>query len=990
MRPPPSKTRLVRTGFEDLDRASAALIELGDACDPVVEELGKVADPDLALRTLLDLAAAVADRDAFLAGLVDDPATTARLLHVLGGSQALGEHLVRHPEHWTDLCDDDLSRTRATAWALRESLLRSVGADPEAAVPVATLPDAEAVDALRVRYRKLLLPLVARDLCHGERVDDVAAELSDLAAGTLEAALAVARARIGEEASQARLAVIAMGKCGGHELNYVSDVDVIFVHEAAEGVPDHDATRVASQLAAHLMQVCSEHTREGTIWPVDAGLRPEGNQGPLVRTLASHQGYYERWAKTWEFQALLKARPVAGDRELGRRYCEMVAPLVWSVAEREGFVADVRAMRRRVVAHIPSKEAERQLKLGVGGLRDVEFAVQLLQLVHGRADESVRAPTTLSALAQLTRGGYVGREDGEALHEAYSFLRALEHRIQLHLLRRTHVVPEAQEDLRRLGRAMGFYRDPAATLEAEWHRRRRLVRRLHEKLFYRPLLEAVARIPGPDARLTVAQATDRLSALGYGDPRAALRHLEALTAGVSRSASIQRTLLPVMLEWFADSPDPDAGLFGFRRISEALGDTPWYLRALRDEGQVAERLARLLSTSRFATDLLEREPEGVKILGQDLTPLSKEALTAEMLATVRRRPRAADAVRAARGIRRRELFRIAVGELFGETDVEAVGEALTSMTDATLEATLQAVLRDRALAAGLEEPPVRMAIVAMGRYGGFELSYASDADVMFVHEVVSGADVAAATSFATAVAHDVRSLLAAPGAEPALEVDADLRPEGRQGALSRTLESYAAYYAKWSAVWEAQALLRADAVVGDEGLRERFTALVDPLRYPASGLSEDDAVEVRRIKARVDTERLPRGADPHTHFKLGRGGLADIEWTVQLLQMQWAGRVPGLRHPATLPALAAAVEADLVDPDDAHVLGEAWRLVSRMRNAATLVRGKGTDAMPTDPVERACLASLMGYDMSDTDRMVNDYLRTTRRAHAVVDRIFWG
>ena len=956
----------------------------------LLERLARAADPDLALRALVGLLDAVDEPDDLLEVLAGDDGTTARLVQVLGVSQALGEHLVRHPDHWTRLQDAAAACTRPAAWFLREQLLLSVGADPALDQPVATLADAEAVDALRVEYRGLLLSVVARDLAHGQQMDDTAAELSDLASATLEAGLAVARARLGDEASQARLAVVAMGKCGGQELNYVSDVDVIFVHEATEGVDEHAATRVASRLAAHLIQVCSDHTREGTIWAVDVGLRPEGNQGPLVRTIASHQGYYERWAKTWEFQALLKARAVAGDLALGRAFTDMVSPMVWSVAEHEGFVTDVQAMRRRVLDHIPSKQADRQLKLGSGGLRDVEFAVQLLQLVHGRADAGVRAPTTLSALAQLTRGGYVGREDGETLHEAYAFLRSLEHRIQLYQLRRLQVVPDDETDLRRLGRAMGFHQDSGATLAREWQRRRLMVRRLHEKLFYRPLLEAVARIPGPDARLTLAQAQERLKALGYGDPRAALRHLEAMTAGVSRSAAIQRTLLPVMLEWFADSPDPDAGLFGFRRISESLGGSHWYLRQLRDEGQVAERLARLLSTSRFVTDLLEREPQGVKILGEDLTPLTSEAISSEMVATALRQESAAAGVRAVRGIRRRELFRISVGEFFGDTDVEQAGRALSQMTDATLEAALQVVVRELTVERDLAEPPVRMAMVAMGRYGGFELSYASDADVMFVHEVVEGADPQEAASFAVAVVNGVRTLLGAQGSEPPLDVDADLRPEGRNGPLTRSLDSYAAYYAKWSAVWEAQALLRADAVVGDPGLRQRFTELIDPLRYPDKGISEDDVVEVRRIKARVDTERLPRGADPYTHFKLGRGGLSDIEWTVQLLQMQWAGRVPGLRQPATLPALAAAVEAELISAEDADVLGEAWRLVSRMRNAATLVRGKATDALPTDPKERAALASVLGYALSDTDRMVNDYLRTTRRAHAVVDRIFWG
>ena len=331
--------------------------------------------------------------------------------------------------------------------------------------------------------------------------------------------------------------------------------------------------RAATQLASTMMQVCSDHTGEGTIWPVDANLRPEGKSGPLVRSLASHRGYYDRWAKTWEFQALLKARPVAGDMALGREYVELIGPLVWSAAERDGFVEEVQAMRRRVIEHIPADTAERQLKLGSGGLRDVEFAVQLLQMVHGRADEEVRPPTTLSALARLTERGYVGREDGRSLHEAYSFLRTLEHRIQLYQLRRTHVVPEDEAALRRLGRSLGYTREPILELDKQWNYHRREVRRLHEKLFYRPLLSAVARIPGDGVGLSPEAAKARLAALGYLDPKAALRHLEALTAGVSRTAQIQRTLLPAMLQWFADAPDPDAGLFGFRQdLRGAQGD----------------------------------------------------------------------------------------------------------------------------------------------------------------------------------------------------------------------------------------------------------------------------------------------------------------------------------------------------------------------------------------------------------------------------------
>ena len=984
----------VRIGFVDGAAAVRGIERLGDAGAPLTAKLAASADPDAALDGLLRLVDALEETSegagrAMLAEVADDEGTAMRLCCVLGASVALTHHLVRHPDHWRELTDPTLGSTRTPAYAVREAMLTAVGADPGADAPVAGLRDAEAVDALRVEYRRILLRLAARDLAHHVGIDDAAAEISDLAAATLEAALAVARARVGDTAGAARLAVVAMGKCGGHELNYVSDVDVVYVFEPTEGADEGVALRAATQLASHLMRICSDHTREGTIWPVDANLRPEGSQGPLVRTLASHRGYYEKWAKTWEFQALLKARPVAGDLELGRAYLDMIEPMVWSVAERDGFVADVQAMRRRVVDHIPAHEAERQIKLGSGGLRDVEFAVQLLQLVHGRADPTLREGATLSALTRLTDGGYVGREDGEKLHEAYAFLRTLEHRIQLHQLRRTHVLPEDEASLRRLGRSLGHFSEPAVQLDKQWRYHRREVRRLHEKLFYRPLLGAVAKLPGTEARLSLEAAEARLSALGYADPKAALRHLEALTSGVSRTSDIQRTLLPVLLEWFADSPDPDAGLFGFRRISESLGRTPWYLTMLRDEGEVAQRLAHVLGTSRYATDLLEREPQGVKMLGESLEPLSAEAALVEMQALVERAESPEAAVGAVRAVRRRELLRIACGELVAGTDVAVVGQGLSRLTDATLQATLDIATDSVREQRGLAAPPSRIAVVAMGRYGGFELSYGSDADVMFVHEAVGDVEPQVAASFAQTVISEVRRLLSLPASDPPLEVDPDLRPEGKNGPMVRTVESYAAYYAKWSHVWEFQALLRADPVAGDEELRRRFTDLVDPIRFPVEGISERDVVEVRRIKARVDEERLPRGADRQTHLKLGRGGLADVEWTVQLLQMRHAGSVEALRTPQTLPALEAATEAGLISGSDAATLAEAWRLVSRVRNAVTLVRGKPADQLPRDARERAAVARVLGYPAGSSDQMVNDYLRTTRRAHAVVERVFW-
>jgi len=953
------------------------------ANDQLVTSLSESADPDLALTGLLGMAESLRRNEFDLTGFARtldvDADFRRRLIFVLGASEALGRHLSVHPRHWYDLADPALARSHPTP--------------DDVAACLATAVDAEdPVDALRVEYRRLLLRLAARDLAEGLLVDEVAAVLADLAGGALETALRIARNNYfaaHPKAADCRLAVIAMGKCGGRELNYVSDVDVLFVAEPLEGEPEAPALKTATQLASATMRICSAHTSEGTLWPVDAALRPEGKSGPLVRTLDSHFAYYQRWAKTWEFQALLKARPVAGDVELGRAYFEKMAGLVWSAADRDGFVDDVQAMRRRVVDHLPAEDVERQLKLGPGGLRDVEFAVQLLQLVHGRSDESIRSGTTLIALEQLTNSGYVGRTDGAMLADAYRFLRSMEHRIQLYRLRRTHQVPDDDDDLRRLGRSLGFTKNPIDDLTKAWKKHALEVRRLHEKLFYRPLLAAVARIPGQEVRLTPEAAKQRLTALGYDDPASALRHIEALSEGVSRRSSIQKALLPAMLGWFAESPAPDAGLLAFRTISDALGSTPWYLRQLRDEGASAERLAHLLASGRYAVDLLQRAPEATAMLAdeRELQPRTQDGLVTEMSAAARRQEQPEAAVAAIRAVRRRELFRVAAADLSSMLEVEVVGDALTTISAATLTSALE--VARRTVAKG-EPEPTRMSIVAMGRFGGHELSYGSDLDVMFVHDPLPGASEKAATDFATQAATELRRLLALPGADPAVAIDPDIRPEGRQGPLVRTLASYASYYARWSAVWEAQALLRADPLCGDPELSQAFRDLIDPLRYPANGVRERDVQEIRRIKARVDAERLPRGADPATHTKLGRGGLADIEWTVQLLQMREAHRVPGLRTTRTLGALRAAVDAELVEPRDADVLRTAWELASRIRNAIMLVRARPGDSLPRDPRDLAAVAQICGYPPGETSRFSDDYLRRTRRARNTVDRLFWG
>ncbi|MGY1624038.1 bifunctional [glutamine synthetase] adenylyltransferase/[glutamine synthetase]-adenylyl-L-tyrosine phosphorylase [Geodermatophilus sp. SYSU D00965] len=1013
--------RLVRFGFLDGERAARILsepeiglwdLERNEPADPeagpVVSALARSGDPDLAVLSLHRLIEALDRADptggsaaTLLARLRGSALLRARLLGVLGASSGLADHLAANPGDWTALDGDGRGSARPTAHALERQMLVAVGADPDDPPWGVRLgkaaPDAspKRVADLRLAYRRAVLSVAGRDLGESLAAEDVAAELADIAAAVITAAMAVAVAEQPADAAACRLAVIGLGKCGGRELNYVSDVDVVFVAEAVDPTDEEGpAIRSATRVAAALMRICHE-----AAWEVDAALRPEGKAGALVRTLNGHAAYYRQWASTWEFQALLKMRPVAGDPDLGRAYVEELWPLVWQAGERPGFVAEVQAMRRRVLENIPPAQAERELKLGRGGLRDVEFAVQLLQLVHGRVDVRLRVGGTLPALMALSAGGYVGRDDAATLIASYRFLRTVEHRLQLFRLRRTHLLPTDDQQRRWLARTLGYKPDArgdaAAVLDAELALHTREVRRLHEKLFYRPLLSAVAKVPAEAAQLGSQAAADWLRALGFADPDGALRHMAALTGGLSRSAAMQKYLLPVVLQTLADCADPDAGLLAYRKVSEALGGNQWYLRLLRDEGQVAERLAQLLGSSQYIASLLTRTPEALRILATDdeLRPRSAATLAGAWRQAAGRAADPQDGVRVLRGLRRSELLRVAAADLLGMLDVDQVGRALTDIAVATLRVGLDAAVRAYAAEQGIEpaDVPTDVAVIGMGRLGGGEMGYGSDADVLFVHRPREGAEDTRATAAANAIAHTLRRLLGEPAPDPAFEVDADLRPEGRQGALVRSLDSYREYYERWMSVWEVQALLRAVPVAGDEALGTAFVELVDPIRYPADGLDDGQVAEIRRIKARVERERLPRGADPKTHTKLGRGGLADVEWTVQLLQLQHAAEVPALQVPSTVGALEALREAGLLDADQADALRTAWELATRARNAVFLVRGRPSDQLPRPGTELSGVARASGYGPdADPGQFLDDYGRATRRARGVVERVFYG
>ncbi len=982
---------LAKYGFVDLDGTIAKLDELvslvGDTGRSALAALSKSASPDQALDGLIVLSR---ENKSAVKKLLAKEESALRLAKLLGASSALSDFVSLNS---FTLKEFEKEQKVVSKTEYVRVLLGSI-ADSK-------LSFANQVTNLRKAYRLELTKIAIFDVSSNEPTSvqpRVSLALADLAAAALEAGLEIGRRELtmstdygvftADEVAATKLAVIGMGKGGAGELNYISDVDVIFVAESSdENLETSRMLEVATKLATRMMRAMDSTNPEPALWQVDANLRPEGKAGALVRTLESHASYYSRWAENWEFQALLKAKPMAGDINLGVAYFEAMNPLVWQSTQRENFVESVQKMRERVSGNIPADEVDRQIKLGPGGLRDIEFTVQLLQLVHGRTDDTVRSPDTLRAIEELSRGGYIGRAEAAEFSSHYKFLRVLEHRIQMSKMRRTHLMPVEENEQRALARSVNLDWTTVDLL-TRWSEVKLQVRALHQRIFYRPLLAAVSKA-NDGLELSNEQASDRLTAIGYLNPEGALQHIRALTSGLSRRAQIQRQLLPVLLQWFSEGTDPDSALLAFRRLSENLGESHWYLRMLRDSSGAAERLSIALSNSRLATALLELIPEGAAWFEEPeaLRPASLEDLNEQSESLAARRTDIDELAKAIRHIRRRETLRLSLGSVVGELNISQVSQGLSDLSEWYLRALTHAVVTSLQERNEYSKSALDFGIVAMGRFGGQELGFGSDADVMFVYRLVDSEEFEAAQKSAEKVISELHRLVKDPQLE--FEIDMELRPEGKNGSVARSVDSYKAYYSRWGDIWENQALLRARMIYGGDELVSEFNEVIDKYRYPET-MELKSIVEIRRIKARMENERLPQGADPKRHLKLGRGSLSDIEWLVQLLQLKHGNEFPSIRTPKTLDALDALVQSELIAEHDARVLSEAWILTSRVRSAGVLWSNKASDVLSIDRRQLEGMARILEYPRGSASALEEDYLAHTRRARAVFERVFYA
>ncbi len=976
-------------GFGDWRRADTLLQRLAGPAEyrprlaailpPLLHLLRECPAPDMALNNLERFARASGDRAALFRQLADSPFAIELLVALLSGSQFCADVLVRNPEYLQAL--------------VRPGMLtdRRGRADYDAAAQAELSPLStreRRLNALRRLRRREILRIAARDLLRLTDLETIVAEISDLAAACLEAALRMSaedlQARYGSPRTgdrPATFAVVGLGKLGGRELNYSSDVDVMFVYSdegscrppaGGDGGGEPLTNReYFNRLASALVAAMQDPTPEGVVWRVDTRLRPEGSAGLLARSLQSMRAYYENWAQPWERQALIKASPVAGDLQLARRLLSDLQPFVYGKRLDHLGVADITAMRARIE---PRDGSVPEVKSGPGGIRDIEFAVQAHQLVAGAEDPTVRLPGTLPALRALVRSGVLTPREHRQFHSAYVFLRTLEHRLQLLFELPVRELPSDEEALEVLARRMGYVPRRSASarqqLLAEYERHTTATRRTYEHVFHN--LAQGTEPEAPESRLVLddgrdpAEAARILAPYRVNDPARAVANLRELTYGPPHAALSTRvqhsflSLIPDVLAAASRSAQPDLSLDNLARFVGLLGSWGALYASFRDNPRILDLLCRVGGGSRFLSDLLARHPEYLDtLLDPDvmLTPKPPEDLLAQAWERTR-----LDGLTGLRRFRRRELLRIGVRDLMGHADVRETMASLSDLAEAVMAALLQE--RRQALSPRWAAPAVNghedvaFAIIGVGKFGGRELHYSSDLDVLFVYEGAAP-DGAASVSNHRLARRLAEELLSEAGSQTPdgrlYQVDARLRPEGRGGALAMPAAGYLRYLERRADPWERLALTRARPVAGDRDLGHEFVAAIAPLVYRP--LTPEDLAALRHIKGRMERERAQPSDETRIDIKLAPGGITDVEYVVQFLQLRHGLEHTQVRHPNTVEAISALEGARLLAPAHAATLRDGYLFLREVELAVQIARERSEEVVSLEEEDLQMLSA---------------------------------
>ncbi len=973
-------------------------------------------DPDMALNNFERWQANLANRLPYYRFLAENPTVLEIFFTVCATSQFFSEILIRNPEYFEFFSDPSLRRRPKTApqhYRDLRNLLRTCTSY------------GMKIDAMRRYKQREVLRIGVMDILGVLELPEVARAFSDFADACVQVAYEIAHEELAQRYGMTgtpAFAVIGMGKLGGRELNYSSDIDLIFVHDDEGGVTGKlTGAQYAERLAQEIVNVLARNTERGFVFRVDLRLRPEGRYGAPSRSLSSYRHYYESWAETWERQALIKARFVAGDPRVGEAFTRMAEEYIYQSYIPAEWAEDIRHNKRRLEQKAAlAGETDTNVKIGEGGIRDIEFAVQLLQLLVGGQHPSVRTGNTLEAIQRLRREGFLTPEEAIILRESYCFLRTVEHRLQILYEQQTQKIPTAPRQLELLARRMGF--ESAEYFLETYNRVRAEVREIFLRIFYgdagdrmmqqqeSTLRDLLNTLDDPRAQQKVLQ---HLQEAGFHDPTSALRLLQIPLTGtdagieggeeahsVARGAAspaMRQSFLriaPMLITYASRSPSPDDALLGIETLALAVPNRAQLYTAFADSPEVLRRLVELAGVSPPTLRLLSAHQELLDTLFSEEIIASEPKTREQMLDELQGRLSACrgNAERTVQTIAsyiRRERLRIAARDVWGEARGADTARDLTHLTEAVLECVLQ-VTQAHAIEQHPEWEEVlrSLAIIGMGKLGGWEMGYASDADILFVFQ--HPANVPHSEAYAVTakmceeflqMCRDVHAL------DVPFEVDARLRPEGRFGAIVRTIDDYRQYYLTRGETWERQALIKARFIAGDRTVGEAWSEMVQNEVVYARGLSDEELESIRHIKRRVETERL-KPEHRWRDVKLGHGGMVDIEFTVQTWQLRVGKQHRSVRHTSTLSALHALRMISLVSPADNRNAGEAYQLWSRVRNILTLRHGMPRDVIPDEEWELRVLARVLGWE--EHEQMLKEFEYLFHEVRAWVERDLFG
>jgi glutamate-ammonia-ligase adenylyltransferase len=834
--------------------------------------------------------------------------------------------------------------------------------------------------------------IAARDLLGQATLAETMHALAVLAEDALEVAVAAVRARLvaahGDVEADGRplgFCVLGMGKLGGDELNFSSDIDLVYVYGDGGGESRGgrrgplSAREFMSRLAEDVTRAIHQATDDGFVFRVDLRLRPEGTNGPIVNSAANALLYYESWGQTWERAAYLKARPVAGDRDLGAAVLRDLEPFVHRRYLDYATLEDLKQMKAKVERALAAGADKRlNVKLGRGGIREVEFVVQSLQLIHAGKDERIRERNTLVALARLAESRYLAPEESARLADAYRFLRDLEHKIQLVDERQTQVVPSGEAEVH-LARRLGYRGvDPTASVEAfraDCRRHMDAVATAFAASFY----ESAATIAGADdgryaALLAglddVARAEEELASLGFRDAGGARTHLVLLRDGAPSSRATPRrkqlltTVAPALLGDVMRAPDPDLALRHLASFLTAIGARSSFLALLAENPATMRVLVRLFGSSEFLSQTLIRHPEMLdNLVRADLVRLDvpKAALVAELAGMIDATDSYELRLDALRRFRHEHFLRIGINDLDNLLPFHVTSSQLSDLADACLGAAWRVAEDETRRRYGVDATPGRFAVVGLGKLGARELTYNSDLDLIFIYVPSAGsAGNVSVHEFFTKLAQTLITTLQVQTREGRMyRIDTRLRPSGNQGPLVSSLESFGRYHAESSQLWERQAMIKARAVAGDAGLGEEVEAIVDRFVY-ARPLAADQVAEIHRLRMRLERE-LAGDEREEANVKTGRGGLLDIEFMVQMKQLRHGADLPSVRRRATRHALQALADAGAVAQDEARALEESYAFLRALTNRLRIERDQPVESLEREGEGLPALARRLGY-----------------------------